>query len=425
MNETTRTLFEQLGIALGLGLLVGIQRQFAESMLAGVRTFPIVTVLGTLTAQVDRELESHGWLVAASLAGLAIIVGFEKSRILRQPRPDFGLTTEAALLLMFVLGAYLVSGERIVAVAVGAGVAVLLQFKAELHGIVARLGAEDLRAIMTFALMSCIVLPLLPDRNYGPFAVLNPYQIWLMVVLIVGVSLTGYIIYKFFGRTAGIVLGGILGGAISSTATSVSYARRCTGAPETVRLATVVIAIASAMVYVRVIIEIAVVAPLQFAQLAPPILVVLLASVLGAATAWWQSRRHQTEMPEHSNPTELKSAVVFAAVYAAVLLALASAKHYLGGGGLYAVAVLSGLTDMDAITISTSRLVGLGDGQGISITDGWRLILVASLSNLVFKLGIVGVIGRWTLFRRTATVFALPLVVIVVVLILWPSLPGS
>lgn len=422
MNESTRILFEQLGIALGLGLLVGIQRQFAESLLAGVRTFPIVTVLGTLAAHLDRELEAHGWLVAAALVGLAIVIGVEKARILlRQRRTDVGLTTEAALLLMFVLGAFLVSDERIVAVAVGAGVAVLLQFKTELHGIVARLGAEDLRAIMTFALISCIVLPLLPNRDYGPFEVLNPFQIWLMVVFIVGVSLAGYIIYKFFGRDAGTVLGGILGGAISSTATSVSYARRCAATPETARLATVVIAIASAMVYVRVLIEIAVVAPQQFAQLAPPILVVMLASVLGASAVWWQTRRHRAEMPEQTNPTELKSAVVFAALYAGVLLMLAAAKHYLGDRGLYAVAVLSGLTDMDAITISTARLVGQGDEHGISVTDGWRLILVASLSNLVFKLGIVSVIGGWPLCRRVATVFAAPLIVGGLVLGLWPT----
>jgi uncharacterized membrane protein (DUF4010 family) len=421
MNETTRVLFEQLGIALGLGLLVGIQRQFAESLLAGVRTFPLVTALGTLTAQLDRGLEAHGWLVAAALAGLAVIIGFEKARILRRPRPDFGLTTEAALLLMYVLGAYLVTGERVIAVAVGAGVAVLLQFKSELHGIVARLGAEDLRAIMTFALISCIVLPLLPNVDYGPFEVLNPFQIWLMVVFIVGVSLTGYIIYKFFGRDAGTVLGGILGGAISSTATSVSYARRCADSPETARLATAVIAIASAMVYVRVLVEIAVVAPQQFAQLAPPILAVMAASVLGALAAWWQSLRHRAEMPEQTNPTELKSALVFAGLYAGVLLALAAAKHYLGGGGLYAVALLSGLTDMDAITISTARLVGLSDDHGISVTDGWRLILVASLSNLVFKLGIVSVIGGWPLCRRVATVFAAPLIVGGLVLGLWPS----
>ena len=139
------------------------------------------------------------------------------------------MTTEVAILVMYVVGAYLVVGERMVAVAVGATVAVLLQFKPELHGIAARLGDQDLRAIMTFALITCIILPVLPNTTYevvSPLDVLNPFEIWMMVVLMVGISLTGYLVYKFFGRNAGILLGGVLGGAVSSTATTLSYAKR-------------------------------------------------------------------------------------------------------------------------------------------------------------------------------------------------------
>ena len=147
-----------------------------------------------------------------------------------------GTTTDVAMLLMFAVGVFIVVGSIPVAIAVGGGVAVLLQFKPELHRIAQRLGDEDLRAIMQFVLITCIILPVLPNHNYGPgrfihpgkpiaaLDVLNPWQIWLMVVLVVGLSLTGYIVYKFFGRNAGILLGGILGGAISSTATTVSYA---------------------------------------------------------------------------------------------------------------------------------------------------------------------------------------------------------
>ena len=138
------------------------------------------------------------------------------------------------MLLMFAVGAYVVVGYPGVAIVIGGGVAVLLQFKGQLHGLVAGLGDNDLKAIMQLALISLVILPVLPDTTYGPYAVLNPRNIWLMVVLIVGISLGGYVVYKFWGNQAGIVLSGILGGVISSTATTVSYAKRAAETPKSV-----------------------------------------------------------------------------------------------------------------------------------------------------------------------------------------------
>ena len=162
---------------------------------------------------------------------------------------------------MYALGAYAVLGHRAVAVALGGTVAVLLHFKAELHGAVNRLGDGDLRAIMQFVLLALVVLPVLPDATFGPYAVFNPREMWLMAVLIVGLSLAGYIALKFFGERAGIVAGGLLGGLISSTATTVSWSRLTRGRPETARAAALVIVIASTVVYGRVLAEIAAVAP--------------------------------------------------------------------------------------------------------------------------------------------------------------------
>jgi uncharacterized membrane protein (DUF4010 family) len=209
-------LFQQLGIALGLGLLVGLQRERAASRLAGVRTFPLVTILGTVSALLGQAF--GGWILAAGFLALAGTIFANKEIESREGPADPGLTTEVALLLMFGVGAYLVSGHREAAIAIGGGVAVLLQFKGELHGIVAKLGDNDLKAIMQFALLSLVILPILPNRVYGPFSVLNPRQIWWMVVLIVGISLVGYILYKFSGTGTGVVVNGLLGGVISSTA---------------------------------------------------------------------------------------------------------------------------------------------------------------------------------------------------------------
>ncbi|MEX0586253.1 MAG: MgtC/SapB family protein [Pirellulales bacterium] len=428
MSDETRAVFEQLGVSLLLGLLVGLQREHAAAPAAGLRTFPLVAVLGTLAALLDVNIGGQGWLVAAGFVALAVIVGVSSLMHMRSNPDDVGITTEIALLVIYVLGAYVVSGDRAVAIAVGAGMAVLLQFKPELHGIVARLGDDDLRAIMQFALITFVVLPVLPREEdlpwegYWPWEVLVPFEIWLMVVLIVGISLGGYIIYKFFGENVGIVIGGILGGAISSTATTASYARRAAQEPGAVRVATLVILIASTVVYARVLIEISVVAPELLRYAAAPIAAVAGAGALAAAVIWLRTRRDSESMPKQTNPTELKSAIIFAATYAAVRLALEVAREYgdqTGDVGLYGIAVLSGLTDMDAITLSSARMYSAG-GE-ISAGTAWRLIVAASMANLVFKAGIALTLGNAQLALRLLGAFAVPMAAGAAAIAFWPG----
>ena len=413
MNLTTT--FLQLGIALGLGLLVGLQRESVASRLAGVRTFPLITVFGALCALSAAHF--GGWIVAAGLVALAALIFVAKmSEFKDTATADYGLTTEVAMLLMFGVGAYIVVGERIVAIVVGASVAVLLQFKTELHGLTARFSAENLRAIMQFVLISLVILPVLPDRTYDRYAVLNPRNIWLMVVLIVGISLGGYILYKFFGERAGLVLGGILGGLISSTATTVSYAKRTADAPEGSRLAGVVIMIASTIVFARLLLEVALVAPGFLPFAAPPLVIMFALFALLSVASWFRVKRAQTSMPEQANPSELKSALFFGAVYAFVRFAVAAAKDWFGNSGLYAVAALSGLTDTDAITLSTAQLVG---GQLLSPQDGWRLILVAGMSNLLFKAVLVATLGAKKLLLMIAPLYGLVLLTGTLLLLFW------
>jgi uncharacterized membrane protein (DUF4010 family) len=424
MSEATRLIFEQLGIALALGLLVGLQRQHRHSLIAGLRTFPLITVLGTLAALADQQLASGGWMTPAGFLGLTVIVALSMIYEMRSENTDPGITTEAAILVMYLVGAYVVFGDRVVAIAVGAGVAVLLQFKGELHGFAAHLGDDDLRAIMTFALITCIVLPILPNRTYdlvAPLDVLNPFDIWMMVVLMVGISLGGYLAYKFLGTRAGVLLGGILGGAISSTATTLTYARRSQEGPEVARLATVVIVIASTVVYARVILEICIVAPRHWQALVPPVACMMAASALTAAVVWLRLPRTASEMPVQHNPTELRSALVFAGLYAGVLLALAAVKTYFDGRGLYVVAVLSGLTDMDAITLSSARLVGIEPAHGgIAASVAWRLIVLATIANLAFKWAMCLAIGRRVFALQVGALFAVPVAVGGLLIWLWP-----
>lgn len=409
--------FLNLGTALGLGLLVGWQRERAKSHMAGVRTFPIITLLGTMCGLLAERF--GGWIVAAGLLGIAGLALMSNLVRMRGEEPqDAGQTTEAAALLMFSLGAFLVVGNRPAAVAVGGAVAVLLHLKQPLRRLIGRMTEDDFHAVMKFVLVSLVILPVLPDETYGPYDVLNPREIWLMVTLIVGISLTGFTAYKFFGKGAGTLLGGILGGLISSTATTVSYSRRTKSAPDSTALAAVVIMIASTIAYARVLVEIAVVAPGQLRQMAPPLGMMLGVMAIISAAAHVLGRGRTNEMPEHGNPAELKSALLFGGLYALVVLGVAAAKDYFGNRGLYAAAAISGLTDMDAITLSTANLTNAGR---IDPVTGWRLIFIASLSNLVFKAGIVAMLGDRRLLLRIAVLYGVALAGGTLLLWLWPA----
>src|SRR5688572_6724005 len=221
-----------LAISLGLGLLIGLQRERAEARLGGIRTFPLISLFGTFCGLLALR---HGWGIL--VAGLLVVFGvLTISNVLKSreaPQPEPGQTTEVAALLTFALGAYLVSGERAVALVAAGITVVLLHLKEPMHRFVGKMGGHDMSAVMQFVVITLIILPLLPNRTFGPYHVLNPFDIWRMVVLIVGLSLTGYVIYKIWGERAGTISGGVLGGLISSTATTVSYARRSKEATQT------------------------------------------------------------------------------------------------------------------------------------------------------------------------------------------------
>jgi uncharacterized membrane protein (DUF4010 family) len=409
-------LFQQLAIALGLGFLVGLQRESVDSPLAGIRTFPLITIFGTICAWLGQTF--GGWIVGIGIVALAALIFVGNKTSPKEPLANIGLTTEIAMLLMYAIGAYVVIGQREIAIALGGGVAVLLQFKGPLHRLVDRLGEKELKAIMQFVLISLVILPVLPNRTFGPYDVLNPRNIWLMVVLIVGISLGGYIIYKFFGQNAGIVLGGVLGGLISSTATTVSYARRAKTSPESSPLAALVILIASAIVFGRLLLEIALVAPRFLLQASLPLLLLLLTMGVFSFFFWLRHRTDKSELPPQENPTELKPAIFFGLLYGLILFVVAAVKERFGTSGLYVVAAISGLTDVDAITLSTSQLV---NAERLSAEQGWRIILIAALSNLVFKTGAVALLGNRQLFMKVGAVFGAIFVLGVLLIFLLPG----
>lgn len=409
-----------LAISFGIGMLIGLQRQASDHKMAGVRTFTLIALLGSLSGFLTRDLGNPFILPALglALAGLMLVANFVNTR--ETKNAGIGQTTEVAALLVFALGAYLILGNRLIAVVTGGGVAVLLYIKEHLHDFIDKLKDKELNAIMTFAGISLIILPILPDETFGPMDVLNPYNIWLMVVLIVGISVIGYFIYKFAGAKVGVISNGILGGLISSTATTVSYSRMAKSTPSIGRMAAFVITAASAIALVRVLIEVGVIIPDKLPQIILPILAEFVIMALICVFFFYMIQKEDKEgkMPEPENPAQFKSAVVFGLLYGLILLAVAFVKEEFGNDALYVVAVISGLTDVDAITLSLSQLMKKGN---LATSSGWKLILLASLANLLFKGIMAAVLGGKRLIRWVALSFGISIVSGLLIIWLWPE----
>jgi uncharacterized membrane protein (DUF4010 family) len=399
-------IFQKLGVALGLGLLVGMQRQRAASELAGIRTFPLITVWGALCALLS--LKFGGWILAVGAVCVAVIFfagNLIKLKTSKDAEP--GVTTEMAAMLMFGLGAYVVIGQILVAVVVGGGVAVLLQFKRPMHQFVEKIGNEDAMAIMQFVLIALVILPILPNRTYGPYSVFNPFELWTVVVLIVGIGLGSYLCYRLLGDRVGTLLAGVLGGLISSTATTVAYARKTKEQPKVVPLAALVVMIASTIVFARIIVEILFVGPANAMQMVIPIAAMFGLMAVMSTIAYLRVAKNGEHPAPQGNPAQLKGAITFGLIYSAVIFAVAAAKDHLGDSGLYVVSVISGLTDVDALTLSTSQLV---KQNRLDPGVAWHLILIGALSNLVFKAGMVASFGAPQLWKYIVPAFAFAVV---------------
>jgi len=381
--------------SLAIGLLIGVERERNPTAKAGLRTFALTALFGTLAAMLG-EYADGAWVPATglALAGLTIIAAYHRA----PPENDPGTTTVIALLLTYCLGALCWYGERTLAAAIAVGAAALLYFKAELRGILERFERRDLLAVIQFATLSVVILPVLPDEAYGPYGVLNPFRIWLMVVLISGLNLAGYIALKLVGVRYGVLLVGLFGGLVSSTATTLAYSRHA-GAGNATEVAGGVIVLANLVVLVRIAVIAAATAPAILPRLAPVLGAALVAGMVAALVFWRRRLAGTAELPLPlvSNPAELRASLGFGVLFAIVLLAAAWLSDVAGHRGLYAVALVSGLTDVDALTLSSLQLFTSGK---LGAREAVVAIALALLANTVFKLGLVVTVGGTPLARR-------------------------
>jgi uncharacterized membrane protein (DUF4010 family) len=394
-------LFYRFGVAMGIGFLIGLQREFAKGgpnreILAGERTLALMGLLGCTAAMAADVLVSPWpFVVIIGLVGALIAVAY----FVTAWRGSIGLTTEVAVLLTVIVGALCYWEHVALAVALAVTITVLLSLKLEMDIFVRRITREDIYATLKFAVITAIVLPLLPNRSFGPppWDVLNPYKIWLMVVFISGISFLGYVLIKVVGGRRGIGLTGLLGGLVSSTAVTLSFSERSQDHPDLARPFALAITLAWTVMFGRVIVEVAVLNQELLQALWLPMVAAMAAGLAFCGFYYFAQRTGEGGDIKLANPFELGPAIKFGILYAVILIVAKAAQFYFQDAGLYAAAAVAGLADVDAITLSMAELAG-AEG-GVAIPTAARAVVLAAISNTLVKGGIALFAGAATLRR--------------------------
>ena len=398
-----------------LGALVGIEREKRKAEegevagIAGLRTFTLLALFGAAAGWLAAETSSP-WVVAA---GLLIVGGFVVAGYVIAARADpesTGLTTEVAAVVVYLLGAMVTLGHSELAIGLGVVTAAVLAYKHRLHGFVDKLGWDDVYAGLRLLIATFIALPLLPNEPIDPWGALNPYKLWLLVILISSLSLVGYVLTRLLGPARGTALTGLTGGLVSSTAVTLSFAKDARANPDSTAALACGILFAWAVMFARVIVLVAAVNRSLLAQVLLPFTMMTLVVGGFAAFLYFRGGAKDGKAVQGSvsvkNPFSLVAAAEFAALFAVVLLAVKIVQQNFPPGGLYAVAALSGLVDVDAITLSMSEFAKSNEARVAVIA-----IVIASLTNTLVKCGmtfaIAGIeLGKPLLIATVATLAA-------------------
>lgn len=416
--------FAGFGVALASGILIGLDREKsgASDDFGGVRTFPLIALIGAIAQHLSLQLGP--WIVGLAMVGLLGWIGI--AYYLTARRGNVGMTSEFAALAAFFCGVLALQGQLLLAFCVAIAVTAILALKEWLHGQVRRLERDDVLATLKFLVVAFVVLPLLPTETYTvtipadllPSALgaseaieldlLNPRKVGWMVVLIAGLSFAGFVSSKLLSAKRGLGLTAFLGGLVSSTAVTLTFAGRGKATPSLRSMCVAAILIASATMFVRVLVEVAAVAPALLPSVVAPI-GAMGACCLAAGVFFWFRRDgsgERGEDPKLKNPFELSEALKFGALFAVVLFVAGAAQTLFGEGGLYVSAGLAGLTDVDAITLSAAQLT-TDATTPLSHHAAAMTITIAVLSNTFVKGALAWSVGGRQVGLRVAGAFGL------------------
>jgi uncharacterized membrane protein (DUF4010 family) len=399
---------EDIALALLVGLLIGIEREHSQTEVephfAGIRTFTVITLLGVVAGLCARA----GYPAVLAVALLGVVALTVAAYINKVQSVHKGSTTEFVAIIAFLLGALIAFDYLIPAATIGIITTLILTLKAPLHLLADRIQKEEIYAILKFAIVTVIVLPLLPDRGMGPLEVLNPRTVWWFVVLVSAISMVGYVLIRFMGARRGIALTGFLGGLASSTVLTVSLSERAKGAAAAAgRYFGLGILIASTTMFFRILVLVFVIDPPLGWRLAPPVAVPALMGVAIALVLWIKKEEQTATQPPVENPMDLGRAIKFALFLAFIMVVSRVAYQRFGSAGIYVASALDGLADVDAITVSVSRLAH--NGVMAAHTANASILLAAGMNTLVK--GIIAVwIGGRALRRVITPIFAALLV---------------
>jgi len=392
-------------LALGLGALVGLEREQSESggSFAGSRTFPLLALYGALV----RAFFPSALPLAVGVIVVPLTVAYLGKVWYER---DIGLTTLVAALVTVLLGAMTTHSDRgaVVAIVVAGAVTVLLSVKDPVHEFADRIDAHERRASAKFVLVVLVVFPALPDRPVDALYGLNPRFVWLMVVFVTGLGFVAYLLGRVLGTERGIAVTGVVGGFVSSTATTVSMAEKTVQNATLYHVCGFAVVTASIVMFPRALIEVAVVNPALLPSVAPPLGAMTAVGVVAAGVLYWRTAAEETVEPEElKNPFRLRSALLFGAVFAVVLLVAESANEWFGSSGVYATAFFSGLADVDAMTITLSRLAADGTVSPQIATTG---IVIAAIANTLVKVALTWLLGTRELGRLVTVVLGVVVV---------------
>ena len=378
----------RFGFALVIGALIGLEREFYQQKeeapdFAGIRTFSLIALLGSVATYLADDF---GIIFAAlALGGLILMTLVSYSGALVRSKTETGITTEVAAILTFLFGVLVMGDHASVAIALAVITSLLLTFKGKLHGFIRNMSVDDIHVTLQFALVAAVILPLLPNRTIDPMGLLNPFQIWLMVVFVSGIGFSGYVLMKILGPSRGTNLMGILGGLASSTATTISFSSASREYPQMAEHYARGVILASTVMFPRVLFLILVIhPPLAYKVVIPFALMLLTGLVFIFVSQKSKSSETTTIHPEYkiTNPLKLSTAIKFGLLFAFVLIVVEYSQKLLGTSGVYLASFLTGLTDVDAITLSVTRLA---ESAQLSSDVAGMAVIIAALMNTVSK----------------------------------------